>query len=55
MTAELVRNGSSVNTVPARAVVFRIQSDGQLEFLKQYDYKTSGGNHLFWTGLVSLP
>jgi hypothetical protein len=35
--------------------VFRIGSDGKLEFVRKYDQDTSGGRTLFWTGMVALP
>ena len=51
----LVRSGSRVKTVPACLTVFRIRSDGKLEFTHRYDIDTGAGRSLFWTGIVSLP
>jgi 6-phosphogluconolactonase (cycloisomerase 2 family) len=42
------------NTVPASLVVFRVRSDGKLDFAGKYDIETKGGS-LFWMGVVSLP
>jgi 6-phosphogluconolactonase (cycloisomerase 2 family) len=50
-----VRDGSQVKTIPARLTLFRIHSDGKLEFTHQYDIETGGGPGLFWAGIVSLP
>ena len=51
----LVREGSRVVNVPARLTMFRIRTDGKLEFTHQYDLETAGSRSLFWTGIVSLP
>ncbi len=51
----LVREGSQVKTIPARLTLFRIRSDGKLEFTHQYDIETGEGRSLFWVGIVSLP
>jgi 6-phosphogluconolactonase (cycloisomerase 2 family) len=50
-----VRNGSQVRLVPARLVLFRVQTDGRLEFAHQYDMETGGSRSLFWVGIASLP
>lgn len=50
----LVRQGSSVQTIPARLTAFRIRDDGKLDFAHQYDFETGGSRSLFWTGIVSL-
>jgi 6-phosphogluconolactonase (cycloisomerase 2 family) len=50
----LVRDRLSTATVPARLTVFRIRSDGKLEFRSQQDVETGGGL-LFWTGIVPMP
>jgi 6-phosphogluconolactonase len=50
----LVRQGSSVQTIPARLATFRIRDDGKLDFAHQYDFETAGSRSLFWTGIVSL-
>jgi 6-phosphogluconolactonase len=49
-----VRDGSEINTVPARISVFRIGNDGKLDLARQYDIDTSKGQQ-FWTGFVTLP
>ena len=51
----LIREGSRVKTIPACLTVFRILTDGKLEFAHQYDIDTSPNRNLFWTGIVSLP
>ena len=50
----LVRQGSSVQTIPARLTTFRIRDGGKLDFAHQYDFETGGSKSLFWTGIVSL-
>jgi len=50
-----VRDGSQVRPVPARLVLFKVESDGRLEFAHHYDMETSGSRSLFWVGIVSLP
>ncbi len=54
-SSALVRDGSSVKTVPADLVMFRIGADGKLEFKHQYEIETGGSRILFWVGMVSLP
>jgi 6-phosphogluconolactonase (cycloisomerase 2 family) len=51
----LVRDGSRVKTISACLALFRILSDGKLEFAHQYDIETGSSRSLFWTGVVSLP
>jgi 6-phosphogluconolactonase len=55
MQQVLVRDEEEVRPLPATLSVFRIGSDGKLEFVKKYDQDTSGGRSLFWTGMVALP
>jgi 6-phosphogluconolactonase (cycloisomerase 2 family) len=55
MQQVLVRDGKEVRPLPATLSVFRIGSDGKLEFVRKYDQDTSGGRNLFWTGMVALP
>jgi 6-phosphogluconolactonase (cycloisomerase 2 family) len=50
-----VRDGDSVRVVPASLAVFRIRSDGKLDFVRKYDVELGPGRSLFWMGLVSLP
>jgi 6-phosphogluconolactonase len=51
----MVRDGANVNTVPASLAVFRIRSDGKLDFARKYDVPAGGSKSLFWMGLVPLP
>jgi 6-phosphogluconolactonase len=51
----MVRNGPTVSTVPASLAVFRIRSDGKLDFIRKYDVEAGGSKPLYWMGLVSLP
>jgi 6-phosphogluconolactonase len=48
-----VRDGNSVKTVPGGLTVFKIQSDGKLEFVSKYDLDVSADKALFWMGMVS--
>jgi len=52
-TTMTVRDGTAVKTVPANLAVFRIQSDGKLEFVQKYDVGV-GRKPLWWTGLVAI-
>ncbi len=49
-----VHDKDGVNTVPASLAVFRVGSDGKLEFARKYDL-TVGSRNLFWMGIVPLP
>jgi 6-phosphogluconolactonase len=53
-SALAVRDGNSVRTVLPSLAVFRVGSDGKLEFARKYDFETDG-KPLFWMGMVSLP
>jgi 6-phosphogluconolactonase (cycloisomerase 2 family) len=55
MQQVLVRDKEEVRPLPATLSVFRIRSNGKLEFAKKYDQDTSGGRNLFWTGMVAFP
>src|SRR5215467_11042449 len=55
MQQVLVRDKGEVRPLPATLSVFRIGRDGKLEFVRKYDQDTSGGQNLFWTGMVGLP
>jgi 6-phosphogluconolactonase (cycloisomerase 2 family) len=55
MQQVLVREKDQVRPLPATLSVFRIRSDGKLDFVRKYDQDTSGGQNLFWTGMVELP
>lgn len=49
-----VRDGSSIVSVPACLSVFRVGSDGTLDFVRTYDVET-GGKFQWWMGMVGLP
>jgi 6-phosphogluconolactonase len=49
-----VHDKDGVSTVPASLAVFRVRSDGKLEFARKYDLNV-GSRNLFWMGIVSLP
>lgn len=49
----LVRDGNSVRRVPAALSVFRIATDGKLEFVRKYDVEL-GGKFQWWSGFVGL-
>jgi 6-phosphogluconolactonase len=51
----LVRDGSRITTVPASLAVFRVQSDGKLDFVRKYDVAASQTNSLAWMGILALP
>jgi hypothetical protein len=51
----LVRDGSRVATVPASLAVFRVQSDGKLDFVRKHDVAATSTNSLAWMGILSLP
>jgi 6-phosphogluconolactonase (cycloisomerase 2 family) len=55
MQKALVRDGDGIRPQPATLSVFRIGSDGKLEFVRKYDQETNGDQNLFWTGMVALP
>lgn len=48
-----VREGAGTKTIPAALTVFRICSDGKLEFVRKYDIDTRGKLQ-FWMGMVAL-
>jgi 6-phosphogluconolactonase len=49
-----VRDKGGVRTVPASLAVFRVQSDGKLEFARKYDVDV-GRRNMFWMGIVPMP
>jgi 6-phosphogluconolactonase (cycloisomerase 2 family) len=49
-----VRDKDGVKTVSASLAVFRVRSDGKLEFARKYDLNI-GSRNLFWMGIISLP
>ena len=50
-----VRTEKGVSVLPACLSVFRVGSDGKLDFARKYDIETGGTRTLFWSGLLSLP
>jgi 6-phosphogluconolactonase (cycloisomerase 2 family) len=48
-----VRDGDSVNTVPAGLSVFRIGDDGKLTYVRKYDIDVAGKT-MWWMGMVPL-
>jgi hypothetical protein len=52
MNSMVVRDGGGLRTVPAGLSVFRIGSDGRLEFVSKYDVET-GSETIWWMGMVS--
>ncbi len=49
----LARDDATVRTVPASLSVFRIGSDGKLEYVRKYDVDV-GNATMFWMGMVKL-
>src|SRR5262249_34081025 len=48
-----VRDGDTVRTVAAGLSVFRIRTDGKLDFVRKYDIDV-GSSLMFWMGMVAL-
>jgi 6-phosphogluconolactonase len=48
-----VRDGNTVTTLAAGLSVYRIGSDGRLDFVRKYDVDT-GKFMQFWSGIVAL-
>jgi 6-phosphogluconolactonase len=48
-----VRDGGAVKTLPAGLSVFRIGTDGKLDFARKYDVDV-GNRNQFWSGVVAL-
>lgn len=48
-----VRDGGTVRDVPACMSVFRIGTDGRLDYVRKYDVDV-GRNTMFWMGMVRL-
>ena len=53
-TALFAGSGPNANVIPASLAVFRVRTDGTLDFVRKYDVDTSAGS-LFWMGIVPLP
>jgi 6-phosphogluconolactonase len=49
-----VRDGNTVRMLSAGLSVYRIDADGQLQFMRKYDVDV-GTRNQFWSGLVALP
>jgi 6-phosphogluconolactonase len=47
-----IREGSDVKAVPAALSVFRLGTDGKLEFVRKYDVDTAAGRTHYWMGIV---
>ena len=43
-----------VHVVPSALMVYRVGSDGMLEFVRSYEMNTLG-KIMFWTGMITLP
>jgi 6-phosphogluconolactonase len=50
-----VRKGNATTQVPASLALFRVRSDGKLDFARKYDVETGSGKSLMWIGCVALP
>jgi 6-phosphogluconolactonase len=48
-----VREGNGIGTLPAARVVYRIGSDGKLEFVRKYEVDT-GKVLQFWSGMITV-
>ena len=48
-----MRDGTSVRNVSAGLSVFRVGTDGKLDYVRKYDVET-GGKNQFWMGMVGL-
>jgi 6-phosphogluconolactonase len=51
----LVANQTAQPSLPASLALFRIGSDGKLEFARKYDVDATPARLLFWAGFVTLP
>ncbi|MGZ5118721.1 MAG: lactonase family protein [Burkholderiales bacterium] len=49
-----IREGSNVAIAPAALSVFRVGTDGKLEFVRKYDVDTNGKTQ-YWMGIVGAP
>ena len=49
-----VREGTGVGTLPAGLTVYRVGSDGRLDFVRKYDVAATNQNQQFWSGMVTL-
>jgi 6-phosphogluconolactonase (cycloisomerase 2 family) len=53
--AVTVRQGTIDTPVPANLAVFRVDTNGKLEFVRKYDVATGNGRSLMWAGFLTLP
>ena len=51
--AMLVRHENGIATLPAARVVYRINDDGRLSFVRKYEVDT-GKALQFWSGMITL-
>jgi 6-phosphogluconolactonase (cycloisomerase 2 family) len=49
-----VREGFRVGTLTAGLMVYRVGSDGRLDFARKYDVEATNQNQQFWSGMVTL-
>jgi 6-phosphogluconolactonase len=49
-----VREGFRVGTLSAGLMVYRIGSDGRLDFARKYDVEATSDKQQFWSGMVTL-
>jgi 6-phosphogluconolactonase (cycloisomerase 2 family) len=49
-----VREGNDVKTIPAAIGVFRVSSEGKLEFVRNYDIDATAQKQQFWAGMITL-
>ena len=49
-----VREGAGIGTLTAGLTVYRIGSDGRLDFVRKYDVEATQEKQQFWTGLLTL-
>lgn len=50
----LLREGALVRPVPASLAVFRVGSDGKLDFVRKYDVDASVTRSMLWMGIVPV-
>ncbi len=49
-----MRDAKGVRTVPASLSVFRVRSDGKLDFVRKYNVPV-GSKNMFWMEITALP
>jgi hypothetical protein len=52
--AHTIEEDGEIKSVPAALSVFRIQKDGLLQFARQYEVETPGGQLQYWMGMIGL-